>query len=283
MMKPVFYSPSPKCSPLVTRYIFLKYDKDDQIFYDKYIPDGHTSFVFHFEENFYYKENGKKKTLPRFFITDLLSHSLEMEVHPPCDSMIIICNSSVFSRVFNLELTNPNEVPYKIIDPFKGISMYENLAITKTDKEKIKVFEDYLIKNVMPEVYEPDEIDLIYEKIISQNGNSTIAEILEEINLNHRTLRRLFLKRIGISMKKLLGIIRVNYVWNYSRKAAEFEPHNITFNCRYFDQSHFINDFKKIIGETPRSFFKRNLELVEIFSGRKPESRTAVPNFFPNE
>lgn len=273
MMKPVFYSPSKRCSPLVARYLFLKYDEADEIFYDKYIPDGHTSFVFHFEGKFYYKEYGKKKTLPRFFITDLLFHNLEVEVHPPCDSMVVICNSSVFSRVFNLDMTTENEQPYMTINPFNDFPMHEKLASAQSEKEKIKVFEDYLIKNIMPEVYSPDEIDLIYEKIISQNGNNTIGEILEEIKINPRTLRRLFLKRIGLSMKKLLGIVRVNYIWNFSKKMPELDPHNITFNCRYFDQSHFINDFKKIIGETPRSFFNRNLEIVEIFSGKKSTSR----------
>lgn len=273
MMNPVFYTPSKKCSPLVALYVFLKYDETNETLYDKYIPDGHTSLVFHFNGEFYYKENGKKKTLPRFFITDLLFHSLEIEVHTPCNSMIVICNSSVFSRVFNLDLTSENEQPFKTTAPFNGFPMHEKLTSAKTEKEKIKVFEDYLTKNVMPEVYKPDEIDLIYEKIISQNGNSTIGGIIEEININPRTLRRLFLKRTGISMKKLLGIVRVNYIWSFSKKMSEFDPHNITFNCRYFDQSHFINDFKKIIGETPRNFFKRNLELVEIFSGKKPTSR----------
>ncbi|MBI1938315.1 MAG: hypothetical protein HYS25_09320 [Ignavibacteriales bacterium] len=80
MMKPVFYSPSKKCSPLAALYVFLKYDEANETLYDKYIPDGHSSFVFHFGgKSFDYRENGKKKVLPRFFITNLISSSLDIE------------------------------------------------------------------------------------------------------------------------------------------------------------------------------------------------------------
>jgi AraC-like DNA-binding protein len=42
----------------------------------------------------------------------------------------------------------------------------------------------------------------------------------------------------------------------------------MVFDGEYFDQSHFIKDFKMITGESPNHFFKRNLELVKVLSGK---------------
>jgi AraC-like DNA-binding protein len=39
------------------------------------------------------------------------------------------------------------------------------------------------------------------------------------------------------------------------------------FDGNYFDQAHFINDFKSITGETPSYFFNRNLQITKMFSG----------------
>jgi AraC-like DNA-binding protein len=48
-------------------------------------------------------------------------------------------------------------------------------------------------------------------------------------------------------------------------KAEDYQ--SVVFMANFHDQAHLINDFKKIIGETPKAFFSRNLDNVRVISG----------------
>ena len=65
-----------------------------------------------------------------------------------------------------------------------------------------------------------------------------------------------------------MRIVRLNYLWTKIKYDSAVDYQDLVFNGNYFDQSHFINDFKYIVGETPNQFFNRNLEIVEYFSGK---------------
>ena len=51
----------------------------------------------------------------------------------------------------------------------------------------------------------------------------------------------------------------------YSRYSIDFQE--LIYKGNFYDQSHFIHDFKEITGESPSFFFKRDLKNLKIFSG----------------
>ena len=65
-----------------------------------------------------------------------------------------------------------------------------------------------------------------------------------------------------------MRIVRFNYLWDKIRTEHVLDYQDLVFDGHFFDQSHFIKDFKDIIGETPSYFFKRNLQHLQIISGK---------------
>jgi AraC-like DNA-binding protein len=126
-----------------------------------------------------------------------------------------------------------------------------------------------VIKNYFLFDYKEDDVDFIYKKILNSGGNLKIEELIEQLNLNYRTLRRKFLNRTGISMKGLCRIVRVNKLWKTSLEYNEIDPQALVYLCGYFDQAHLIHDFKNIIGESPKSFLSRDMQNTKILSGVK--------------
>ena len=76
------------------------------------------------------------------------------------------------------------------------------------------------------------------------------------------------LKEAGITPKKLLRLVRFDYLWTKINNEKTIDYQDLVFDGNYFDQAHFINDFKSITGETPSYFFNRNLQITKMFSGR---------------
>lgn len=264
-----FFLPSQSCSALVLNYIIIKTALDENKLEDKYIPDGHTAVVIHFTESErFIKTETERYKLPNRFFTMPVKMNLIFEAEAELETLIINCNTSVFSKVFGIRMDNISNKLFSNFDDYMNDYVYDKLKLEKNNQKRVKIFENYLLENYPIVDYELDEVDLIYREITSSVKNQKICELLSEIKMNHRSFRRQFLRRTGISAKELLRIVRVNHVWEMYRRNPKLNFNDIVYELSFFDQAHFINDFKKIIGETPKKFFSRDLRKVETFSGK---------------
>jgi AraC-like DNA-binding protein len=235
---------------------------------DKYIPDGLTALVFNFSGQAICTENGQSTILPRSFLIVPHRDFIYIEVFPPLDSIVVYFNTSVFSRLFKMSLEQYRLGSYREIDLFQGFPMWEYLAGIKGNHSRIRAFEKYLNNMFALKSYEDDQIDRIYNLICSSRGQITVEELHLMTGYNARTFRRHFLSRVGISAKSLSRLVRLNYIWEEisNQKAIDFQ--NMVFEGNYFDQAHLIKDVRKICGEPPSKFFKRDLSRVKLFSGK---------------
>lgn len=269
-MRSCFLRSSDQTNKLVRHYLHLS--NSEYEYTDRFIPDGNIALVFNFVDNnesFMIENN---IPLPYHFITLPAIKSIKIKTAAYAESFIVICKASVFTRLFNIQLKEVDNFPFICIDLFSGFPMYNMLKDLSTFHQRVQCFENYLIENSLLHKYEYDEIDDLYEKIMSSKGDSKINELMNNLVMNPRSFRRKFAQRVGISTKELLRIVRVNYVWNLCRDKNQLDFLNVVYNCHYFDQSHFIHDFKKIVGETPCEFFRRELNVVEFISGKQSTS-----------
>jgi transcriptional regulator GlxA family with amidase domain len=93
------------------------------------------------------------------------------------------------------------------------------------------------------------------ETIFLTKGRVAINEILKDELPRRRQLERKFSQRVGISPKQLGRIIRLQETLKMllNRRANLTE---IAYENEYFDQSHFIKDFKEFTGVNPKEFYK---------------------------
>ncbi len=270
MSRSKFFPPSKQTESLVVTYLSIKTTEKSYNVEDKYIPDGYTAIVIHFTDSKrYIKSETEKYELPDRFFTIPFKKNLVFEASSDLETIIIICKTPAFSKIFKLRM---DELPNRLFYQFNWViddEFYCRLKKETNLSNRIKVLEKFLIENYLANGYIEDEIDQVYDKIINGNTNQKIHELLSRIKMNQRSFRRQFLHRVGLSAKELLCLVRVNHVWDLYRQDPSINFNDLVYECSYFDQSHFIHDFKKIIGETPKEFFGRNLKQVETFSGKK--------------
>jgi AraC-like DNA-binding protein len=266
-MKPEFISPSTAVSYLVHHYLILKSEEPGVTFKDRYIPDGYIGIVFllRVEQAFIYTE--EKQTLPSVFFVIPRIMPLSIEITLPGDSLIVVCRASVMSSIFDIRFNKLLTKPYSEIDLFKGVAIIEKLRGIDNAEERIHFFETFLLENFQIANYNDDEVDLAYNKVMEKEGHITVGEIVQLLDINYRTFRRKFYSRVGISLKGLIRIVRVNYLWRIIIENRNVDIQSVVFMGNFHDQSHLIHDFKKIVGETPKAFFSRNLDNVKIISG----------------
>jgi len=118
-------------------------------------------------------------------------------------------------------------------------------------------------------------IDII--KYININHGTSISELAKRFSLSQSSLEKLFNAYIGISAKSYMKIIRLNKSVKYYKNRSKHYP-NLTATgaeAEFYDQSHFIKDFKQMSGITPGQYFREN-NFFNIFLVSSIDEKTDI-------
>lgn len=118
--------------------------------------------------------------------------------------------------------------------------------------------ESFLISRLPAEQDHVLEIKSATRLLFQQKGATDIAELAHYSNLSIRTLERKFEEMVGFSPKTFARIVRFDYIKDELMLNPGLSLTNLAYRYGYFDQAHFIQDFKQFTGKTPSAF----LELV---------------------
>ncbi len=93
----------------------------------------------------------------------------------------------------------------------------------------------------------------------------TIKDLMNYLNMSHRTLHRRFKTIYGLAPKQYLQIRRFQKVLDLMKQHQRLSLGDITYMCGYFDQNHFIKEFKTMTGLSPKNFIKNTPPLTGFF------------------
>jgi AraC-like DNA-binding protein len=128
----------------------------------------------------------------------------------------------------------------------------EQLCEAVAPADKIKVVERFLIsqmKVTKPDMLVINALHLIYQR----KGNIRITELSAQLNISQSPLEKRFRKIVGASPKKFASIVRFK---NILRRDLDSPLTETGYDAGFYDQSHFIKEFKKFTGDTPEDYFK---------------------------
>jgi AraC-like DNA-binding protein len=127
----------------------------------------------------------------------------------------------------------------------------EKLVLAETDKQRIHIIEQFLLsqlKDIQSDKLIIEAVKLIYKS----KGLMKISDLGKNLFISKSPLEKRFRKLVGTSPKKLASIVRFNSVLDEIGRSKSLME--ICYENNYFDQAHFIKDFKKYTGDTPENF-----------------------------
>jgi AraC-like DNA-binding protein len=90
--------------------------------------------------------------------------------------------------------------------------------------------------------------------LFQQKGAMDISELAYYSNLSVRTLERKFEETVGFSPKAFARIVRFDHIKDELILHPSLGLTDLAYRYGYFDQAHFIQDFKQFTGKTPSAF-----------------------------
>lgn len=90
--------------------------------------------------------------------------------------------------------------------------------------------------------------------LTEQHAHTDIAAVASDLSSNYKSLSRGFHEVVGISPKHFAQIQRFEHALDLLIARPEWSCTDIAYQLGYFDQAHFIREFKRFAHKTPTAY-----------------------------
>ncbi len=132
-----------------------------------------------------------------------------------------------------------------------------NTILAADDKHAVAHMDKLLLKHLK----KPSNNLLLVQSIvmdIERGSHLTVSSITTQYDITERRLQELFQIFVGVSPKWVILRYRLIKASRHALKVDRINWTKVALDLGYSDQSHFINDFKRIIGKPPGEYSKHN-------------------------
>lgn len=151
------------------------------------------------------------------------------------------------------ELTGRSVALDAILSPARVAEAHEQLAEAADAASRIAVVERLLLD--LP--YEEDPLVTHAATLLTDaHDEASVSAVASAVGLSERQLERRFLTRIGVTPKRFATLRRFERAVARATTAPSLTA--AALDAGYYDQSHFIRDFRRFTGSTPRTYFARS-------------------------
>jgi|SRR5664279_1145770 len=120
---------------------------------------------------------------------------------------------------------------------------------------RIELMDVWLIRQMQKQKKTDRNIDEAIRLIERYRGNITVRELSLATFTTKRTLERWFQEQVGLHPKAFSRLVRFNGVIRYVESNLNVKWRQLADAFGYYDQSHFIHEFKSLTGGLPQDYF----------------------------
>lgn len=264
------FKPDKNLASIVKFYWTLEVPFDPKNKKQKIVPDGCIEMTFNFGDKI------KRYTSENDFI--LHPNTMVMGQRTKSYYILPVGNVDTFAICFyplgftnfvktTLENLVDKEIPIaELFGQGEANELEQQMIQAINTQQRINIIEKFLLKKFNLKNTINNIVRSTVDALLMSNGTTPINIILKDNISKRRQIERHFKKQIGISPKQLCKAIRLQTTLQLLLNKESETLTDIAYESEYFDQSHFIKDFKELVGVTPKDFLdNENMLLSALF------------------
>ena len=266
------YQPQPDLSAFINCYWTLKAPKEDQPEKQRIVPDGCMEMIFHLGDLYkQYTHDNAYITQPKCFVFGQITRPLYIEPTGATNIFAVRFQADGFTPFAEIPISEMenNAVPLEVLFGEAGTILQNKILKATTVEAQIEIIEAFFL-NTLTDAKQIDKtIKDSVNMMLALKGQLSIDALSENLKVNRRMLERKFASVIGVSPKQLAKIVRLQTTL---KMVANNDFKNFTaiaHENNYYDQAHFIKEFKEFTGVSPKEFYSENLKLSNLFIEKK--------------
>lgn len=234
------------------------------------VPNGHIKLSVAFRNGIVAKMNGQSFTSKEqnISLTGLADVPviLDVEKDVATGTIVVEFSPQCAYRFFHLSLNDiKNEIhPLTDILGIVAKQLEDQISNVQSVDAKVALLQQFLLKQFSQQA-EDSIFEYCVTKITSSKGKITIKELEKKTGYSSRWLNMKFADKLGISPKNLSTIIRFNQYYNAVANNNEIDFMQNAFYDHYYDQSHFLKEFKRFTGLSHSGFANTANDFGKLF------------------
>lgn len=219
-------------------------------------PD--VRLVFHLEgpsEAFEY-QTGRTRVLPTALVVGpQTGRSAELLESGDRAHLIVSFQPGGFYRLFHVPLARITDTACdarEILGADAG-RLREHLSRTPTGHARAELVNRFLSTRLADARPRHPSVDAALA-LVDSHGARRVSEVGRATGLSPRQFERSFREHMGVSPKLFARAARLEFALQLKRGNPSHTWTRVSQEAGYFDQTHFVKDFKALAGETPSTF-----------------------------
>ena len=264
------FQPHPDLESVISCYWTLEVPKTDDAQRQRIIPDGTIEMAFILGDDIKrYTSDDDFILQPRAMVLGQTIEPFYIEPTGYVNTFAIRFYPYGFANFVTEPIKNlvNKETPIELLFGERTTKKLEQKIIQAEDAEqRIDIIESFLLDRLSEKSTVDNIVKTTIDTLLLTKGSASIRTILKEDISKRRQLERKFVKQIGISPKQLGKVIRLQTALKMLLNEEGESLTNVAYKSEYYDQAHFIKDFKEFTGVNPKEFLgNENMALSALF------------------
>lgn len=257
--------PAPDLRPFVESYWIVQ-DEDTTPVQQKIIPDGFPEVIFHFGDTYRINISGEWTAQSRSLLAGQIKKHFFLENTGRSDMIGIKFQPAAISRLFHASMdaftdrvADLEEALGEVAVPWKVIAFS-----AEASEKKVEALEHFIREAVKQVKTETPLVDGSLSEIFSSHGMCSVSDLAQKAGVSERYLEQQFKKQVGLSPKFYARIIRFSRIFQLVQEENPVWS-DLVYGAGFYDQSHFIRNFKSFTGEDPSRYGFTKKDLANFF------------------
>jgi AraC-like DNA-binding protein len=235
---------------------------------EKIIPDGFAELIFHYGDPYLIRLTDQWEVQSKNLYAGQISRFFYLKNSRISRVLGVKLKPAALTQLYNISADRFTDkvVGLSTISEIKNAPFQKELDNCKSADEKISILNRYFY--TLSSAYNYGPADRAVELILSARGVISVSELCAALYVSERQLERIFRQYIGLSPKYYCRIIQFNYIFQCIQN-KDSTWMDIVHDAGYYDQSHFIRNFKAFTGEEPSSYVFEKENLANFFLIKK--------------
>jgi methylphosphotriester-DNA--protein-cysteine methyltransferase len=260
------FEPSDQLRPYVREY-WIYENPDTAVRRQKIIPDGYCEIIFRYGDPTRINLHGEWEVQEGELFAGQISSHFYMENTGVSGILGVKLRPAAPYHLFGIPM---DEFTDRVVGLEKALGTVPPSIGQLTDARtaparRIQLAERWLSDHLPVEsTVKSKRISGVVETIFRKNGLVDIEALAEEHHVSRRHLEREFKQVVGLTFKFFSRIIRFNFIFEVM-KSGDTSWIDIALKSGFFDQAHFIKNFREFTGENPSEYGFEEKNLANFF------------------
>ncbi|MEZ5306152.1 MAG: AraC family transcriptional regulator [Pyrinomonadaceae bacterium] len=229
---------------------------------ERFLPDGNLEVVIDLTDTpkplYDYKTLEVIQTCSNGWISGIRTEPISIPVSKDFAMIVVTFKKGMASHFFGFPI---DEIADRIVDAdliwgSGFLELRESLIDADAVENRFELVESYLLR-ILGTSIEPNPcVEYAVDSIVNHSPTLSLQDLYTKIGYSQKHFISMFKREVGLTPKKYLRINRFQSIIETVENHTEPKWSEISNACGFFDQSHFINDFRDFSGFTPEQYFK---------------------------